>query len=102
MLTQETNAVVPVAPAKSNRGERRSFWRRIAPARAGRKGPDASEALSAQLEALASQLAASEQASVECGTFGALNWDCFATWRNKIVEISQGDHICGDPRAWGL
>ncbi len=42
------------------------------------------------------------RASVECRTLGALHWDCFATRRNKIVEISQGDYICGDPRAWGL
>jgi hypothetical protein len=42
------------------------------------------------------------RASVECRTLGVLHWDCFATRRNKIVEISQGDYICGDPRAWGL
>ena len=56
VLTQESNAVVPVSPART---QKPSFWRRIAPARASRA--EASEAISIQLEALAAQLAATEQ-----------------------------------------
>lgn len=62
VLTQESAAVVPVAPATSDRSEKRPFWRRIATARAAMRGADANEAISAQVEALAGQLAAAEQA----------------------------------------
>ena len=59
VLTQESNAVVPVSPPTT---EKRSFWRRIAPARASRRADN--EAATAQIEALAAQLAATEQAIV--------------------------------------
>ena len=62
VLTQESTAVVPASAPSSDSTGKLSFWRRIAPARAGRRGPELGEALSAQVEALAAQLAAAEVA----------------------------------------
>ena len=58
--TVESNAMVPVSLPRDKRGAKVSFWRRLAP-RAARRTPESNEALSTQLGALASQLAAAEK-----------------------------------------
>lgn len=57
---QESRAMVPVSLPSSTRAEKVSFWRRIASSRSARHGPE-TEALTARIEALASQLAQAEQ-----------------------------------------
>jgi hypothetical protein len=92
VITQESAAVVPAGPATSERGEKRSFWRRIAPARAGKRGPDASAAISAQVEALAGQLAGAEQALA--GRIEAVEHQIDSVWEveeqlSHLMEIQK-------------